>query len=167
MKHVWRTTCRVVLGLLLTCTAAHAQSAPIEMTLQHLFAGRSEGNGELTMLFGKPQPFHVESHGLALPDGSFQLDQTVTFQGKPPEKRTWILQTVTPGVYAGTLSDAAGEVKGRTEGNRLILHYRIRGPLYMQQSLELMPDGKTIDNLGKVTLIGIPIGRLQETILRE
>jgi hypothetical protein len=37
----------------------------------------------------------------------------------------------------------------------------------MHQTLELMPDGKTIDNVGKITLLGIPVGRLHETITRK
>ena len=30
-----------------------------------------------------------------------------------------------------------------------------------------MPDGKTIDNVGVITLFGIPIGHLHETITRR
>ena len=52
-------------------------------------------------------------------------------------------------------------------GSRLLLEYRVKGPLVMHQTLELMPDGKTIDNVGKVTLLGIPVGRLHETITRK
>ena len=37
----------------------------------------------------------------------------------------------------------------------------------MHQTLELMPDGKTIDNVGKITLLGITVGRLHETITRK
>ncbi|MBL0164846.1 MAG: DUF3833 family protein [Xanthomonadales bacterium] len=153
-------------GLLLACVTSTAQCAPLEMTPQQLFAGHSEGNGSLKILLGKTQPFHVESRGQAQPDGSFRLDQTVTFEGKPAQDRTWILETVGPRMYAGTLSDAAGEVTGRSEGNRLILRYRIKGPMVMQQTLELLADGKTIDNTGTLTLLGIPIGRLHEIIIR-
>jgi hypothetical protein len=37
----------------------------------------------------------------------------------------------------------------------------------MHQELELSADGKTIDNIGVIKLLGIPIGRLQETITRK
>lgn len=158
---------RLALGLVAACAAASAMSAPNELTPQQLFDGRSEGNGSLKILLGKPQPFHVESRGLAQQDGSFRLEQTITFEGKPPKDRTWILHTESPGVYAGTLSDAAGDVEGQVEGNRLTLNYRIKSLLIMHQTLELMPDGRTIDNAGKVTLLGIPIGRLHETIVRS
>lgn len=157
----------VAIGLSLACLNASANEALGSFTPQILFAGHSEGNGSLKILFGEPKPFHVESHGLTQPDGSFRLEQTVTFEGEASEDRTWILEVVKPGTYAGTLSDAAGEVSGRTEGNRLILRYRIKGPMVMHQTLELLADGKTIDNVGRVTLLGVPIGRLHETIVRS
>jgi hypothetical protein len=37
----------------------------------------------------------------------------------------------------------------------------------MHQELQLMPDGKTIDNVGTITLLGIPLGHLHETITRR
>ncbi|MFS8063548.1 MAG: DUF3833 family protein [Luteimonas sp.] len=138
----------------------------LEFTPKNGFGGVSEGNGSLTLLFGKPQLFHVESHGNEQSDGTFRLEQRVTFQGKPPQDRVWILTTVSPNHYSATLSDAPGPVTGTTSGPRLSLQYRARGPLVMHQELQLMPDGKTIDNVGVVTLLGIAVGRLHETITR-
>ena len=80
------------------------------------FAGRSHGNGTLSVIFQEPQPFHVESRGFAQADGSFRLEQTVKFAGKPPQKRHWVLREVSPENYAGTLSDAEGSVEGHTAG---------------------------------------------------
>lgn len=134
-------------------------------TPQAGFGGTSEGSGTLKLLFGKPRPYHVQSHGYALANGTFRLDQTVLFQGKPPTHRHWILTTEQRGEYTGTLSDAAGTVTGHTAGPRLTLRYRLKGPLIMHQTLEIMPDGR-IDNVGRVTLLGIPVGHLQETIVR-
>jgi hypothetical protein len=37
----------------------------------------------------------------------------------------------------------------------------------MHQELELKPDGKTINNVGTITLLGIPVGHLQEIITRS
>lgn len=135
-------------------------------TPQAGFGGVSEGNGTLKLLFGKPRPYHVDSAGHVLADGTFRLDQTVLFQGESPRHRHWILRTVSPGKFAGTLSDAAGAVTGHTEGRRLLLRYRLNGPLVMHQALEIMSDG-TIDNVGSITLLGIPVGHLQETILKK
>lgn len=143
-----------------------APPADVTFTPQVGFGGISEGTGTLKLLFGAKRPYRVENYGHRLADGTFRLDQTVVFEGKAPKRRHWILSTVQPARYTGTLSDAAGPVTGHTEGRRLLLKYRLAGPLVMHQSLEIMPDG-TIDNVGKITVLGIPIGHLQETIVSK
>lgn len=139
----------------------------IEFTPRAGFAGESRGNGSLQLFFGKPRSLQVHSRGSDLPDGTFRLEQTVTFTGEPPRDRVWVISTVSPNRYTATLSDAAGPVTGSTSGSHLSLRYRAVGPLVMHQELELMPDGKTIDNVGTITLLGITVGRLRETIKRS
>lgn len=148
-------------------SAQAKEGSSLEFTLQNGFSGHSEGDGKLGLFFGKERRLHVESHGYDQADGTFRLDQTVTFEGQPSQKRFWILKTNGQNHFTGTLSDAAGTVTGLTNGSRLRLKYRIKGPLIMHQTLELMPDGKTIDNVGKITLLGIPVGHLHETITRK
>ncbi len=153
--------------LLTLCFSARANGLQLEFTPQNGFGGLSYGDGSLKLLFKKPINFHVESKGYEQSDGTLRLDQTITFQGQEPQKRHWIIKTVSPNKYTGTLSDANGKVKGQTKGSRLTLKYRIKGPLFMHQTLDLLPDGKTIDNVGKITVFGIPIGTLHETIIRK
>jgi len=157
----------LVLCISVVSVSSRAEDGALEFTPHNGFSGHSEGNGMLRLFLGKQRLFHVESHGYHQADGTFRLDQTVTFQGQPSQKRSWILKTIRQNHYTATLSDAAGSVTGLTKGSRLLLEYRIKGPLIMHQTLELMPDGKTIDNVGKITLIGIPVGRLHETITRQ
>lgn len=140
---------------------------PIEFTPSTGFGGKSEGKGTLKLLLGEPRPFKVQSRGSEQVDGTFRLEQSITFDGSPSQDRVWVISTISPNRYSATLSDAAGPVTGTTSGPRLSLRYRVRGPLVMHQELELMPDGKTIDNVGTITLLGIPVGRLQETIRRS
>ena len=157
----------VVMWLLLLAIAPFSvHAASKSFTPQTAFSGASEGNGSLTLLFGKKRPFHVVSLGRTLGDGRFRLDQTVQFEGKPPTHRHWLLTTVAPLVYTGTLSDAAGRVTGHAAGARLVLRYRLKGPLVMHQTLDLLPDG-SINNVGRITLLGLPVGHLQETISRR
>lgn len=156
-----------VLVALLIAGFSFAAERPYEFTPQAGFGGRSEGHGTLTLFFGKPQPFHVVSHGTAQSDGSFRLEQRVAFEGKPPQDRVWILTTTSPNHYSATLSDAAGPATGFTSGSRLSLRYRVKGPLVMHQELQLKSDGETIDNVGVITLLGIPVGHLHETITRK
>lgn len=156
-----------LLAASVVCVPSHAADPPPAFTLQNAFAGESEGNGTLKLFFGKPRRLHVSSHGTMQPNGTFRLEQSVTFEGEAPRDRVWIISEAGPNSFSATLSDAAGPVTGQTSGPRLSLRYRARGPFFMQQELELMPDGKTIDNVGVITLLGIPVGRLQETIVRK
>ena len=144
--------------------SVHAQGP--EFTPRSGFNGHTEGNGTLRLL-GKSRPFQVESHGFDRPDGKSQLDQTVTAQGKPPRARTFVVTEVGAHRYVGALTDAAGPVAFRTDGDRLTLRYRAKGPLVVRQTLVLRPDGRTIDNSGRITLLGLPVGRLQEVITRK
>ncbi len=156
--------------LVLTALAAVGSvsaAEQVEFTPADGFAGESEGIGTLKMFAGKARDFHVQSRGSKQRDGTFHLEQRVTFEGKPCHERVWIMTPVSSNRYSATLSDAAGAVTGTTSGPRLSLHYRVKGPLFMRQELELMPDGKTINNVGKITLVGIPVGHLHETITRN
>ncbi len=157
----------LVLCISVVSVSSRANEGPLEFTPHNGFSGHSKGNGVIRLFLGKRRLFHVESHGYDQADGTFRLDQTVTFQGQPSQERTWILKTIRQNHYTGTLSDAAGPVTGLTNGSRLLLEYRVKGPLIMHQTLELMPDGKTIDNVGKITFLGIPVGHLHETITRK
>lgn len=162
----------LALLVLVLCTSvasvsSQAKEERSEFTPQNGFSGRSEGNGKLRLFFGKKRHFHVESHGYDQADCTFRLDQTVIFEGQPSKERTWLLKTDRQNHYTGTLSDAAGGVTGLTNGSLLKLKYRLKGPLIMHQTLNLLRDGKTIDNVGKITLLGITVGRLHETITRK
>ena len=139
----------------------------VEFTPQNGFGGESEGNGSLKLLFGQERQFHVQSRGTQQSDGLFRLEQTVTFEGETPQNRVWLLKTISPHQYSASLSDAAGPVAGTSNGAHLSLKFRVKGPFVMNQELQLRPDGRTIDNMGTLTLLGIPVGHLHETITRK
>ncbi|MEO6104045.1 MAG: DUF3833 family protein, partial [Pseudoxanthomonas sp.] len=141
---------RWLLSALLVATTVgplFAADKPIEFTPENGFGGESKGQGSLRLFFGKPRSFHVTSRGSRQSDGTFRLDQTVTFEGKAPKERFWIITATPDNYYTATLSDAAGAVKGVTSGSHLSLEYRVNGPLVMHQELEISPDGRTIDNV--------------------
>ena len=158
-----------LLALYLGACAPAVTSNPSQLTFNPVdaFAGRSHGNGTLEVIFQAPQPFHVESRGLTQANGTFRLEQTVKFAGKPPQKRYWLLKKVSPTGYGGTLSDAAGPVTGQIEGPQFRLEYALPGDLTMHQTLTLEPGGKTIDNVGRITFLGVQVGYLHETIERK
>ena len=157
----------VTLVLMTISSYAQAQSTQLEFTPNNGFSGYSSANGTLRLFLTRPRPYHVENHGFQRGDGRFQLNQTVTFQGRAPRNRYWVMTLAGPQQYTATLSDAVGPVVATTDGNRLLLRYRIRGPLVMHQTLRLNSDGRTIANQGRITLLGLPVGHLQETIIRR
>lgn len=161
-------------GLALACAAggvdaqsrdAAACSGPV-FTPAEVFAGPSEGRGTLRMRLGVARGFHVSSRGQVQPDGALRLEQTVRMLGEEPRTRHWLIRTVAPRQYAGTLSDASGPVAGHAACDRLELRYRVKGPLVMHQVLVLSDDGRTIDNTGRLTVMGVPVGWMKETIRR-
>lgn len=152
--------------LLAVLVGLPAQAGQVSFTPESGLSGPSHGDGSLRLFFGHPRVFHVRSVGKSESDGSFTLNQVVTFDGQDAQVRSWTIRHVSPLRFAGTLSDAAGAVSGQTSGPTLSLQYRVKGPFVMHQVLRLMPDGKTIDNVGRVTLLGIPVGFLHETIRR-
>ncbi len=151
--------------LLLAAIPTRAQSDGVIFTPRNGFSGMSEGDGVLRILF-RHKSFHVESHGFDRPDGLFQLDQVEYFAGDAPETRSWVIRPAGERRYVGTLTGAS-DVSGETSGAKLTLRYRIKGPLFMHQVLTLATDGRSIFNVGHITLFGIPIGSLRETIRRK
>lgn len=131
------------------------------------FAGRTQGVGTLVTRFGATRSVRVESVGKIESDGSFRLDQTVTFGDGAADKRSWHIRRVDSTHYSATLSDARGTVTADTDGNRFHLRYLLRQPaIYMEQWLYLEPDGRSATNLAQVTVLGVPWARLTETITR-
>jgi len=144
------------------------ESASPAMRPEVFFRGRTEGQGELTLRGRAPRSLRVVGEGRQEPDGSFRLDQTVTFGDGEIERRTWHIRANGARTYTGTLSDADGDMKGEVEGNVFHLRYRLRRPaVYVEQRLYLQSDGRTVLNLGEVTILGIPWARLEERIVRR
>lgn len=132
-----------------------------------VFAGHTHGDGVLEQRFGKGRHLSVEGNGYRSADGTFQLDQTITYDDSTKETRRWVLRRRDATSWTATLSDAKGEVAAETNGNLFHLRYQIRSPkVYMEQWLYLQPDGRSVLNLAQVTVLGVPYARLSETITR-
>lgn len=130
------------------------------------FTGHSEGRARLKKIFSAPVDVHVVSDG-RVEDGTLHLVQTVQEGAKPARHRSWTMRETSPGHYRGTLSDAAGEVTGETEGNRLHLSFTMKGGFPTQQWLTLSPGGHRAHNVMKVRKLGLTVGVLVEDIRRR
>lgn len=154
-------------GCLEPSTQPLSSASPL-MRPEVFFAGRTEGHGTLAVRGGSPRSVRVQSDGRQDPDGTFRLDQTITFGDGRVETRTWNMRAIDGRSYTGTLSDANGDMKAEVEGNLFHLRYRIRQPaVYMEQWLYLQSDGRTVLNIGEATVLGIPWARLEERIVRS
>lgn len=131
------------------------------------FQGRTHGKGALAVRFGEPRTLSVEGEGKAQADGSFRLDQTVTWGDSTVEKRSWLLRKVDSTHYSATLSDAEGDVGAEVQGNLFHLRYLVRQPaVYIEQWLYLKAGGREVENRMQVTVLGMPWARMAETITR-
>ncbi len=131
------------------------------------FEGHSEGVGTLDKMVGKTEQMRVSSEGTRLADGSLRLVQRVTQGARRERKRTWIIRETAPGRYAGTLTDAAGPVRGESDGNRLHLAYVMKGGFMVHQWLYLQPGGRVAQNRMRVSKLGMAVARLDETIRKQ
>ena len=129
------------------------------------FTGPTHGEGTLLRRFAGSRALRVEGLGTVQPDGSFALDQIIMFANGTVESRRWVLTRRDATHYSASLSDAQGDVSADVDGTRFHLKYRIRSPrVYMEQWLDLQPDGRAVLNQAQVTVLGIPWARLSESI---
>ena len=140
------------------------------MRPEGFFAGSTASTGVLEDRGGAPtKRFHVEGTGSLLADGTFQLDQTISFEQEAPTTRRWLLQRVDGHHYSGSLTDASGPVTAEAYGNLFHVAYPMKQPVAgrIEQWLYLQPDGRTVTNEATVRLLGIVVARLSERITRR
>jgi hypothetical protein len=147
------------------CSVA-APAAPPTFDPLAFFTGASRGEGTLKVLAKPRVTIRVESHGKPDGKGGIVLDQTVREGSKPARQRRWVLHQTSPTTVSGTITDNPGPVKGRMDGNRLLLNYAMKGGLKVQQVLTMQPDGRSIVNRMTVRKFGMPVAHVNELITK-
>ena len=130
------------------------------------FTGPSSGRGTLKVMTRSTVPIRVESRGRADGQGGIVLDQTIREGDKPPRQRRWVLRRTSPTTMTGTITDNPGPVRGRLDGNRLLLDYTMKGGLKAEQVLTLQPGGRSLVNRMTVRKFGLPVARVDEIITK-
>ncbi|TZF91417.1 hypothetical protein [Cognatilysobacter lacus] len=159
----------LLVALLLLAPAVHAADAADALSTRNplsMFEGTSTGTGELRFAFGRARPYTVDNVGRYEADGTLRLQQVVHFAGQPDTSRAWVLRPAGGNRYTFTLSDATGPGVAVVDGARASLRYAPRHGVRMHQVLELSADGRSLANHGRITVLGIPIGHLDESIVR-
>lgn len=133
--------------------------------VEQFFAGETQGDGTLKILWKQPVAVRVRGTGKVLPDGTLILTQQVQQGDKPARTRQWrIRPTGVPGQYSGMLSDATDLVEGVVEGNQLRLTFPMKDGLRATQYLYMQPGGRTVRNRMTIRKLGLTVATLDETI---
>lgn len=148
-------------GLFLPATT---QATAMPFDAMAFFNGRTEGKGEVKVIFSSAHDVHVHGVGRIAPDGALILDQTVEEQGKPTRQRQWRLKETAPGQYAGTLSDASSPVRIAANPNQLAISYTMKGGYSVSQALTGADGGRTLYNRMTIRKFGLTVATLNETI---
>ena len=130
------------------------------------FTGRTNGLGELDILFQSPVPVRVASVGRPDGRGGLILDQRISEGDKPVRMRRWRLRPAGPDRLIGSLTDADGPVSVTVRGGRIHIEYEMKNGMDVDQWLTLRGDGRTIDNRMSVRRFGITLATVEETIAK-
>lgn len=131
------------------------------------FDGPSHGDPVLKIRMKAPQQLRVQSRGTPQADGTFRLDQTISYPDGHTNERTWTMRALGDGRYTSTLTpDATGPVEAYTDGNRFHIRYPMGRTTTMEQTLSLRPGGEVADNVATVRMMGVVVARINETITR-
>ncbi len=146
--------------------AAPAAAAPVTFNPLEFFTGPSRGEGTLKVMTKSSVPIRVESEGRPDGKGGIILDQTIHEGSKPARQRRWSLRPTSPTTMTGTITDNPGPVKGRLDGNRLLLNYTMKGGLNAEQVLTIQPGGRSLVNRMTVRKFGIVVAHVNEVITK-
>ncbi|MBA3669359.1 MAG: DUF3833 family protein [Sphingomonas sp.] len=157
----------LALVLLASCNRspplARAQAEP-KLDPSSFFTGRSSGEATLDILVLGKTPVWVESRGLRRADGAVVLDQRIAQFDKPDRLRRWVIRPAGPGRWSGSLTDAAGPVTIRAQGNAATIDFTAKDGVAIHQDLRLRADRNTLDNRLTATKWGVQVATLSEVI---
>ena len=147
------------------CTASAPARAPTFDPLA-FFTGASRGEGTLRIMTKPEVQIRVTSMGKPDGKGGIILDQTIREGAKPARQRRWVLTPTSPSTMTGTITDNPGPVRGRIDGNRLLLNYTMKGGLKAEQILTIQPGGRTLVNRMTVRKFGLAVAHVDEVITK-
>ena len=147
-------------------SATPAPAAPPTFDPLAFFTGPSRGEGTLKVMTRSSVKIRVESEGRPDGNGGIILDQTIREGSKPARQRRWSLRPTSPTTLTGTITDNPGLVKGRMDGDRLLLNYTMKGGLKAEQVLTIQPGGRSLVNRMTVRKFGIPVAHVDEVITK-
>jgi hypothetical protein len=143
-----------------------APAAPPTFDPLDFFTGPSTGLGTLKVMAKASVPIRVTSHGKPDGKGGITLEQTIREGDKPVRQRRWVLHRTSPTTMSGTITHTPGAVRGRLDGNRLLLNYPMKGGLKAEQVLTIQPGGRSLINRMTVRKFGMAVAHVNEVITK-
>lgn len=155
-----------MLKWILVCASIAVASPAAAADLDPLafFTGRTHGDGMLKVVLKSPVTIGVDSRGKPDGRGGIVLDQIIREGSKPARTRRWVLRPTSPTTLQGTLTDAAGPVRGSVLGRVLKLTYVRDDGTHASHILTLRPDGRTMFNRMTIKRLGLVVARVDEVI---
>ena len=149
--------------LLVAATASAAPERP-KLDMLAFFTGKTHSESVLKVVLKKPVPLLVDSIGGKGDRGDFVLIDTVHEGDKPVRQRKWIMKQAGANHFTGSLTDAAGPVDIKVDGDTATISYMMKGGLKVEQELELQRDGKTLSNRVTAKKLGLKFARVDGTV---
>ena len=125
------------------------------------FVGRTEGFGQVKVMFQRSYATHNIGVGRIEPDGSLFLVQQVFDEGKPATQRFWRVRRIAPGHYTGTMTDAVGPVTIDKTGSAYRFHFAMKGNLNVDEMLVPLAGGRAASSSAEVRKFGLVVATTQ------
>ena len=130
------------------------------------FTGPTRGAGSLKVKFKPAVPIRIESRGKPDGKGGIILLQTISEGTKPARQNRWSLRPTSPTTLTGSATNSPGPIRGRMNGNRLLLNYAMKGGMKAEQILTLQPGGLSVLSRMTIKRLGITVARVEEVITK-
>ena len=130
------------------------------------FAGRTETQGTVKVIFHSPYRSRCLGQGRIEADGSLFLVQRVEDEGKSPRERRWRVRQAGPGHWTGAMSEANGPVTIDQIGDRYRFRFTMGGQLSVEQWLTPLPGAASALTSTKVRKFGMTVATT-EGIVRK
>ncbi|HET9398323.1 MAG TPA: DUF3833 family protein [Sphingomicrobium sp.] len=144
--------------------SASAESSADSLTdPMQFFEGRTESVSTIKVISRKPYRSKTIGRG-EISSGVLHLVQRVHEDGKSPYDRNWRMRQVSPGRFAGTMSEAKGPVMAEEFGGRFRFRFKMKGNVSIEQWLTPLPGGKSAMSRVTIRKFGMTVGRSDGTI---
>lgn len=139
---ITRRSSALCLGLALAAASAPATALGSQFADPlRFFEGTTEAVTTMRVAMQKPLVSHSIGRGRINSDGSLELIQHVTEQGRREFERLWRIREIRPGYFAGSMSEARGPISIEQIGNRYRFRFHLKDNLAVEQWLT--PQGGT------------------------